>query len=299
LGLERVRVLVGDLLEPSTSARLRETGRRFPRLVVLSVGRPDEATRRLLQKWSPRVDAWEILVSEQELEGPWDALDAVGVPVSLSLLPREEPDEKGCFTVDAPALSRVPSLPPCACYLSFRIPFTEPVFEGVNAAVDAARNLGLGAICHIEMPRGTESMAGRDDVAVSKRAATAFISAMLRPEVPIFLDTFEDKDRGYYPRHGLIDRRANPRAAARVLRRLGLLAAGSFPSASGIDRFQIEMGELFVHPDGDGPWLDLDTGVVSERAPEGPALRLARPAAVAPSGRPGHGPFRKNHGVNS
>ena len=34
------------------------------------------------------------------------------------------------------------------------------------------------------------------------------------------LDTFMDIDRGYFARHGLVDRRNNPRPAATVLRRL-------------------------------------------------------------------------------
>ena len=32
----------------------------------------------------------------------------------------------------------------------------------------------------------------------------------------VFIDTFVDHDRGYYPRHGLLDRRSNPRLGHRV-----------------------------------------------------------------------------------
>jgi len=38
--------------------------------------------------------------------------------------------------------------------------------------------------------------------------------------VEVFLDTFMDLDRGYFPRHGLFDRRFNPRPASFVFRHL-------------------------------------------------------------------------------
>ena len=34
----------------------------------------------------------------------------------------------------------------------------------------------------------------------------------------VFLDTFVDNDRGYYPRIGLLDRRLNPRKAFHALK---------------------------------------------------------------------------------
>jgi hypothetical protein len=42
-------------------------------------------------------------------------------------------------------------------------------------------------------------------------------AARRHPGAAIFLDTFMDHDRGYYPRHGLIDRRFDPRPALYAL----------------------------------------------------------------------------------
>ena len=50
--------------------------------------------------------------------------------------------------------------------------------------------------------------------------AEAAIAKAAYPDVPMTLDTFMDIDRGYFARHGLVDRRNNPRPAATVLRRL-------------------------------------------------------------------------------
>jgi len=40
------------------------------------------------------------------------------------------------------------------------------------------------------------------------------------PAVKVFLDTFMDLDRGYFPRLKLYDRRLNPRKGGRAVRRL-------------------------------------------------------------------------------
>jgi hypothetical protein len=46
------------------------------------------------------------------------------------------------------------------------------------------------------------------------------VAAYSQPRTRVFLDTFMDLDRGYFPRHGLYDRRWNPRKGAHVLANL-------------------------------------------------------------------------------
>ena len=48
-----------------------------------------------------------------------------------------------------------------------------------------------------------------DHVAVAHQVAAATITAHAFPRISLFFDTFIDMDRGYFPRHGLIDRRCN------------------------------------------------------------------------------------------
>ena len=69
----------------------------------------------------------------------------------------------------------------------------------------------------IEMPRALESGVFDNDDAVARRVAEAAAVGLRHPEVPMFLDGFMDHDRGYYRRHGLIDRRFNPRPAMHAL----------------------------------------------------------------------------------
>ncbi len=59
-----------------------------------------------------------------------------------------------------------------------------------------------------------------DDLDTAGRVAECAFAAALQGNVDVVFDTFEDVDRGYFVRNGLVDGRYNPRLAARVLRRL-------------------------------------------------------------------------------
>ena len=54
---------------------------------------------------------------------------------------------------------------------------------------------------------------------VANRVAESVVGAAAT-EVDVFVDTFMDLDRGYYPRVGLYDRRLNPRIGSHVLAHL-------------------------------------------------------------------------------
>jgi hypothetical protein len=107
----------------------------------------------------------------------------------------------------------------------------------------------------------------------------------------VFLDTFVDHDRGYYPRHGLLDRRYNPRPGYYVLYHLRSALGGDrhalhvtrVDAPPGIRAFALQNaqhccalllldqktwpGEIVLPGsletrarDGIGKWLDLETG---------------------------------------
>jgi hypothetical protein len=59
-----------------------------------------------------------------------------------------------------------------------------------------------------------------DDLQVTNRVAEAMIAAAANHDVTVFLDTFMDLDRGYFPRIGLYDRRCNRRLGSYVFAHL-------------------------------------------------------------------------------
>jgi len=63
------------------------------------------------------------------------------------------------------------------------------------------------------LPRAGEGEVFEHDDAVAERVGEAIAVASVQREVAVFLDGFADHDRGYYRRHGLIDRRHAPRPA--------------------------------------------------------------------------------------
>jgi hypothetical protein len=70
----------------------------------------------------------------------------------------------------------------------------------------------------VQLPREDEGVAYVDDQAISNRVAETLASSLAVNGAEVFLDTFVDHDRGYYPRNGLLDRRYNPRSSYHVFR---------------------------------------------------------------------------------
>ena len=103
----------------------------------------------------------------------------------------------------------------------------------------------------------------------------------------MWIDTFADVDRGYFPRTGLVDRRHNPRLAGRVCRALNAVL-GDAPAVSFAGMTACEGGRLLqlehatdrwllLLPDPEidtanlpfaaESWIDLSTGTVGRERP--------------------------------
>ena len=224
LGIRRIRIPIADL-DHSRTTDLEAWGFCF---LPFSAGVPSGTDFDRLERHRHAVHTYEIVAYPEEMRETLDVAALSPVPVALSLYDPGEPDANGYFShfpfqgfrLDGIAASALPHLPGSVSRLVFRIPQDVEIAEGVTRAEGIARDLGVGALCHVELPRAGEAHLQSDDAAVSSRVADALKSAVRFPETPIYIDTFEDKDRGYFPRMGLIDRRSNPRPAVAVLRRL-------------------------------------------------------------------------------
>jgi hypothetical protein len=62
-----------------------------------------------------------------------------------------------------------------------------------------------------------------DNVKLSSFIVDAYKASQTMLNTTLFIDTFVDSDRGYYPRIGLVDRRFNPRPAFYALKLVSLL----------------------------------------------------------------------------
>jgi calcineurin-like phosphoesterase family protein len=100
----------------------------------------------------------------------------------------------------------------------FRIPPGSNLSEGITEAKRFANELKLEAVAHVQLPRKSEGEMPENEGEISNLLAETLTIASTK--VNIFLDTFIDHDRGYYPRRGIIDRRGNPNPGYHVLKTL-------------------------------------------------------------------------------
>ncbi len=282
LGISTLRVQLADLDDPIMGPRLAQLADRGFRLQVASVGAPTPAELACAARHVRHIHAWEIVLSPALEAADLTSLAAAPVPVALSVIDPGSvgPDgyhshfpEQG-FPVDYRALARLTSPPTTLRWLVFRVAHDRDPWQAIHAAAALAASRGLEACCTVELPRGSEAHAPTDLHGGSRRVAEALLAAAALPRVRVLLDGLIDKDRGYHPRPGLIDRRGNPHPSAGALISLTrVLAGSSSPEALGRGRWRIGDRELWLRPEGEGPWWCLETDREVQEPPPGPALR--------------------------
>ncbi len=295
MGLNRLRVHLADLDDPELGPRLHHLRARGYAIQAASVGVPDAAQLERADAHREALSCWELVLppgfGAEELE----PLHGIRTPVALSVVDPGKTGPGGYhshfpeqgFDPDAPP--DLPPLPSVVRWLVFRIASDRSPWEGIHDAHEIASARGLQALCHVELPRGDELNPPTDIYAPPQRVAETLLAAAALPDVRVMLDGLMDKDRGYHPRPGLIDRRCNPHPAARVLRNL----ARHLEEAKGIHllgpgRFTLGDSELWLRPSGAGPWRCLERGSKQDAAPSGPALKI-RPGGAQMRSAPASG----------
>ncbi|MDP6933294.1 MAG: metallophosphoesterase [Myxococcota bacterium] len=271
LGMSRIRLPLSDLDVPGILDRVLLLADLGIRATVFSPGAPTHEQREQVARHGDLLETWEIVAPPESLDGI--VLEGVTTPVALSSW--SDRDEGGRhshfplfgFSPNEP----LPALPVGVDFAVFRI--TADPFEAIGRAGERARARGVRAVCHVEIPRHSEQLPQQDDARVARFVAETALAAAACPGVRIFVDTLDDRDRGYFPRHGLVDRRWNPRAAAKVLRRLAPLLTEGSPERQG-RAWRVRGGQLHLEPEGPGPWLNLETGAEQVAPPRVPALWL-------------------------
>ena len=215
--ISHVRVPLADLLDSDSRQRLTELAARGTEITVVVPG-PDQLAE--VPDTGP-VSRWEIALSPGQrrpvsagVAGP--GLTAVGPLAPLT--GREWSGEHFVshgFVPDADP-ARVEAAVGDGDEAVFRVRPSEPVWASVGQAVDTARSAGVRALVVIELPEAGEGRMFTDETVLAARVIEAEISARAHRDCSVVLDGFADRDRGYFPRIGLVDRRGDPRAAFRA-----------------------------------------------------------------------------------
>ena len=282
LGLRRLRVHLADLDDPELGPRLQHLHSRGFELHVSSAGAPSAEQRATVLAHQGSIACWEIVLPPALPAGLLQALADVPVPVAISVIDPGAPGPGGYhshfpeqgFDLEGAALEGLGSPPSSVRWIAFRIPHDVAPWGAIHRAHDLAAARGREALCHVELPRGDELHPPTDLHAASRRVAEALLAAAALPSTRVTLDGLLDKDRGYHPRPGLLDRRCAPHPAAGVLRSLGrLLASASAVREQAPGRFAIDDAQLWLEPSGPGPWWSLEDDAQAGEAPRGPATR--------------------------
>ena len=237
LGITRIRIPLGDIASEDGRARVADLVARGHAFTVFSVGPPDDGTVELMAGCADLVAVWEVIGARESLPKTIERIAEVRgrlpFPVHLAPVVPMKPLElegpsfqhfgsHGFAPHGDEALSGAldhPGFASAVDGITFRVtPFERPG-DGIAAVAGWARP-GLAVNANLQLPRVDEGIAADDDASIAAHVTEAAKAAAAHPRVTVFLDTFMDHDRGYYPRNGLIDRRFHPRAAFHALRNL-------------------------------------------------------------------------------
>jgi predicted phosphodiesterase len=241
MGLRGLRVPLEDLADARVRRRMalmQDVGHLFH---VYRYGLPDAEERRLLAENAGLVGELELVLGWSEvpsLAGEIEALRAeTGIPVILSRVNRkdaakhaggrynhlishgftlEELEELRAFLAERPGL---------VDGVQVTIPRSRAPWAAARALESFAREAGTRAVLYAKSTEASPAEAFEDEAANARRFAGALL-ASVGFDVGVILDTFDDMDRGYFTRTGLVDRRFNPRAAGELVAALALAVEG-------------------------------------------------------------------------
>ncbi|WP_018700217.1 metallophosphoesterase family protein [Amorphus coralli] len=237
LGVRELRVPVRDLVDPLYARRMRDLGARGHRFTAFCYGLPDATAQAAIAEVSAAIAALEITGRMADL--PDLAQEAAAseafrqVPVTLSKLRLSADAEhdgnrfahfiRHGFRADEPDLTAALELVRAngLAGLVLSVPGVEPAGSAIAAIAQLAADNAMRAQVHVQLAGEDPAVEMADEAALAERVRKAGEAARRAGDrVRVFLDTFCDHDRGYFPRLGLVDRRYDLRAPGEALKRL-------------------------------------------------------------------------------
>ncbi|MEZ5842671.1 MAG: metallophosphoesterase [Hyphomicrobiaceae bacterium] len=239
MGIRRLRTPLADLLDPQAAARMADFHAAGLRFTVFTLTVPDPASRDALAAAAPMLDALQVVTSRTDLADIADALAASPpfheIPLIIGKLhsSADEPRHGSHFAHSVTfgfkwfereaALAALVNLRARARVdgIAFQVPLEDELASRLSEIDALGRRHDLAMTANIRLSDDNPAVANFDDERILARVQAAVAAAPELDRTTIELDTLIDVDRGYHPRHGLLDRRCNLRAAGRWLAGLG------------------------------------------------------------------------------
>jgi len=231
LGITNLRLPLSDLADPHVGERARVLGRNGHRFVPFVFGLPGPKELDVLRRQRDLVTAVEVILPG-ELDDHVDQLAGLraedGLPIWVSKLRGHDDittqDGRYFHVLNHGYLLDEADLLPQLCGtvdgIVFRIGHDLEPAKAIRQIAQLAESVGVQGVAHIRFAGEVPAEARNDEVAAANRLAEILATSVAHPGLEIYLDSFVDQDRGYFPRTGLLDRRFNPRLAGRVFRNL-------------------------------------------------------------------------------
>jgi 3',5'-cyclic AMP phosphodiesterase CpdA len=233
LGVTSLRVPFADLSNSDVRQRLSDYVKLGFKFTVYSLGVPDEVILGTIDVHGNLVENWELIFPEPTISQIGDAITEAqrvfpGQLFIAPVVPMKEDNGDGKIfqhfashgfsswqTDKAERWLSMIGTQAGDIGLTFRVsPWDQPVA--------AMREIDQGCkrvkMINLQLPRLDEGIRFSDDERLQSFIVEAYKSSQKMANTTVFIDTFVDSDRGYYPRNGLLDRRFNPRPAFYALK---------------------------------------------------------------------------------
>ena len=219
LGIGRVRTTLKDIETDQRRERMEVWFDQDIRFVLLAIGVPDVSVRKLLESHRRLIDTLDIAVSDFGTVDIDDVLDLASchrlwISKITTSLSNQDAGKPFAHTVSCGALPAeideaaafIDSLPSAAnAKAVIQVPWGDDPGEILSAWPLGADRLVL----NIRLAAGNPAVPNFDEQTILKLLTSLSVLCASNPFLEVALDTFQDFDRGYHPRLGLIDGRSN------------------------------------------------------------------------------------------
>lgn len=234
MGTMNLRVPISDLMTPDLRARMEDYHAAGCSFTVCCIGVPAPDQWAACREHAAMLDAVEFITARLDMADLQDGIAALtpieGVGLYVGLAHSSVHERAGAKFSHAvsfgykwerrdEAVAGLSSVDAAQIIsgLVFQIDLTDDVVTSLEAMDAFAGEHAIRLSANIRFADEDPAAANFDDEAIATRVRQAVETIRTLRNVDIQFDTFADVDRGYHPRHGLVDQLYNLRPAGRFL----------------------------------------------------------------------------------
>ena len=238
MGINRVRVPLTDLADPQIRSRMADYASTGISFSCFSLNVPDASMMEIITDNQQLVGQLEIIGGSDDLSDISDGFDrllgnkGLACVIGKSHSSKHEPKSGSKFAHSVSSgfkwenretvIAALRAVDPGGIIsgLLFQLNLDDELASRLREMDAFAVANKIKIEVNVRLANRNPAIANFDDEAIATRVAEVVLIAANLQSTAIQLDTFVDIDRGYNPRHGLIDRHYNFRPAGRALANL-------------------------------------------------------------------------------